>query len=230
MQASDVMTTEVITIGPETLVRDIAKLLLEKHISGAPVIGADRRVLGIVSEGDLMRRVEGEAESKHSWWLEALSLTRDRQRDFVKSHGRTAKQVMTPNPITVETTAPVGEIARILEQNRIKRVPVVKDGRLVGIVSRANLLHSLAASAAEFAGPSASDRQLREDVTRKLAKDASIDTTMINVVVKDGVVHLWGVVLNETSQEAARVAAENVPGVTRVESQISQLPAWVFSV
>jgi len=145
MQASDVMTTTVITVTPDTPVQEVARLLLESGISGVPVVDAQGALAGIVSEGDLIDRVDGEpGRRRRSWWLELVRPPEDQARDYLKLHGQRAQDVMTRDVVSVAEDAPLGEIARLLEKHRVKRVPVLRDGRLVGIVSRANLLHGLA--------------------------------------------------------------------------------------
>ena len=144
MQAKDIMTSPAVTIGPETTVRDAAKTMLAKNISAVPVVGADGKLAGIVSEGDLMRRVET-GTARHPWWLSwVVDEPEDRARDYIKSHGTLARDVMTSRVVTVAADTPLGQIARLLEKHRIKRVPVVDaGGAVVGIVSRANLLQGL---------------------------------------------------------------------------------------
>ena len=154
MKAKDVMTTEVVYADPESSVRAIARTLLKHRISGVPVADHDGRVIGIVSEGDLMRRPESETVRPRSWWLELMETPEDRASQYLKSHGLTARDVMTREPITVAEDTPLEEIAMLLEQKAIKRVPVLRDGKLVGIVSRADLLHGLVARAGQArAGP-----------------------------------------------------------------------------
>ena len=159
MQAADVMTTNVITVPPETGVREIAGLLLKHRISAVPVVDAENQVLGIVSEGDLMRRAENDTDRRNSLWLEVIFSTHEMAADYIKAYGRTAGDVMTRDVVTVKEDTPLHEIVGLLERHHIKRVPVTRDGRLVGIVSRANLLHGLAAKGADSAGPSSSDDQ-----------------------------------------------------------------------
>lgn len=159
MQAADVMTTNVITVQPDTGVREIARLLLKHRISAVPVVDTEQRARGIVSEGDLMRRAENDTDRRHSLWLEVIFSTPEKAADYIKTHGRTADDVMTRDVVTVKEDTPLHEIVGLLERHHIKRAPVTRDGRLVGIVSRANLLHGLAAKAAESAGPSSSDDQ-----------------------------------------------------------------------
>jgi CBS domain-containing protein len=148
MRALDVMTTEVITVDPDTSVQALAALLSERGISGVPVVDADNRVVGIVGEGDLLHRVEtgteGRAKRPRSWWLDPIASDRELARDYVKSHARTVKDVVTRDVVSVSDTTELADIAMLLEARQIKRVPVVRDGKLVGIVSRANLVRALA--------------------------------------------------------------------------------------
>src|SRR6266536_3997807 len=145
MQARDVMTTRVVTVEPDTAIEEVAKRLFENRISAVPVVEGDGRLVGIVSEGDLMRRPESGMERRPSWWLSFLLLPEQSAASYVKAHGRHAKDVMTRNVIMVEDSARIEGIAEILEKHGIKRVPVIREGKLVGIVSRADLLHGLVA-------------------------------------------------------------------------------------
>jgi CBS domain-containing protein len=219
MHAKDVMTTSVVTVGPDTDVRTIARFLIERRISAVPVVDQAGRVVGIVSEGDLMRRAEAGTERHPSWWLELLASPEDKARDYAKSHGLTAKDVMTRPAVTVAEDAPLGEIATLLERHRIKRVPVVRDGTIVGIVSRANLLHGLVAKEAAPAVAS-DDAGIREQVIAGI-KAAGITQPYVNVVVAGGIVHVWGFVGSEAEKDAIRIAAETAPGVKTVQNNVA---------
>lgn len=228
MQAVDVMTTKVVTVDRDTSVREIAQLMLQSRISGVPVVDQDQHILGIVSEGDLMRRPENETEQRPAWWLESILSTRDKAEDYVKTHGRKAGDVMTRDVVTVEEDTPLHEIARLLEQHRIKRVPVTREGKLVGVISRANLLHGLVAKHTEFTSPSTpDDRTIRDMILKTLSKEAGINTGMINVAVHDGTVQLWGIVDSAGAKKAAQLAAENTSGVTAVENYLGRLPSVI---
>lgn len=144
MQAQDVMTTKVATIGAGATVREAAKLMLERGVSALPVLDEKERVVGIVSEGDLVRRQELGTETTGSWWL--LALTEGAARDYRKTHATAVRDVMTRPVIGVRPTASLKQIAKLMEERRIKRVPVLDSGRLVGIVSRADLVRQLAKS------------------------------------------------------------------------------------
>ncbi len=228
MQAKDIMTSDVISVLPETSVRDIAGILLTHRISAVPVVDAESRVVGIVSEGDLMRRAENETESQQSWWLEALFSADDKAAAYIKSHGMIAEDVMTRNVTIVAEHTPVDEIAALLEKHHIKRAPVLRDGKIVGIVSRANLLQGLARKGRVRQVPvSVDDRAIRESLLHTLYTDVGLRAGRINVLVEDGAVQLWGLVESRDENRAAQLAAENTPGVKSVENNLGQVPAWV---
>ena len=169
MRAMDVMTADVITVKENASVRDVAKLLAERGISAVPVVDDDNRIIGMVSEGDLLHRTETGTGRRRSWWLELIASTNELAVDYVRSHGGSVKDVMTRDVISVSDTTPVADIAILLEKNRIKRVPVVRDGRLVGIVSRANLVRALAMTVNEASSDAGSDdRAIRDKLLAEL--------------------------------------------------------------
>jgi CBS domain-containing protein len=220
--AREVMTSPPITVAPDTPVSDVAAILLENRISAVPVLNVAGGLVGIVSEGDLLRRTETNTERRRPQWLEFL---RDRQTlaaEFVKAHGRQASDVMSADVITVSPDTELADIASLLEKRRIKRVPVVDGGRVVGIVSRANLLHGLAAQrgAPSAASVRAPDAEIRDRVNAMLSERLAIDLPRVNVVVTEGVVFLWGTVSSEEQRRAIIVASEGVPGVTGVEDRL----------
>ena len=226
MRAADVMTADVVTVSPDTTVPEIAALLIERHISAVPVLDGDRLV-GIVSEGDLLRRPETDTEAAPSPWLRLFTGPGAVPDRFRKAHGMTAREVMTRNVVTVAPDTTLGEVARLLESKRIKRVPVLDKGRLVGIISRANLLHGLVAGRA--AAPPAADgpgldRQIRAEVQQMLARNAWLERDHVNLVVQDGVVHVWGIVRSGEHRQALNAALRALPGVRSVEDHLS--PNW----
>ncbi len=223
MQAKDVMTTEVVTATPETLVADIAKRLIERRISALPVVDAKGQVVGIVSEGDLMRRPETGAGSHSSWWLDLLSAPEQQAREYIKSHGKSARDVMTRNPVTVDENASLEAIAELLEKHRIKRVPVLRDGKLAGIVSRANLLRGLIGRQ-RAPVPAVDDRVLRGSVLKAIGESGA-NATFVDVVVSAGVVDLWGATYTEVERDAIRVAAAGTQGVKGVEFHVGVFPS-----
>jgi CBS domain-containing protein len=229
MQARDVMTTQVVTVHPETSVEQIAALLLERRISGVPVVDAGGRLLGIVTEGDLMRRPEIGTERHRGWWLRFFGDERERTVEYARAHGSRAEQVMTRDVVTVGEETSLADIARVLEEHHIKRVPVVRDGRVVGIVSRANLLHGLAThhDVTPPARPM-DDRSVRDAVLQALERDGLTAHGRLNVIVRNGVAELWGLVDSAEARRAIRIAAENVPGVTGVRDNLGSVRPWLW--
>jgi CBS domain-containing protein len=230
MLAKDIMTADVVTIAPDLSVEKIAQLLLSCNISGVPVVDAGGGLIGLVSEGDLLQRHEGGTERQRSWWLSLLTGPEERAREFVKTHGRTAEQVMTREVITVTADTPVGEIARIMERRRIKRVPVVEDGKIVGIVSRANLLHGLATHSDRISvTPSPDDRAIREAVQALVTKEDWITHGSLNVIVADGVAELWGWVDSEDERKALLTAVGEIDGVKEIVDHLGSVPPYMRS-
>lgn len=226
MKASDVMMTNVITVGPSTDVRDAARILLASRISAVPVVGEHGALLGIVSEGDLMRRSETDTERHRSWWLEWLVSNETLAGEFAKSHLRTVADVMTRNVITATPDASLGKIAALLEKNLIKRVPIVKDGKVVGIVSRANMVQAFASlpSKIDVAAIAPDDLVIRETVLARLRTQRWSGPWPLNVIVHDGTVELWGRVDSAAEKRAIGVATEEAEGVRVVENHLVVRP------
>ncbi len=230
MHAADVMTTDVITVSPDTGIREIASLMLKHRISAVPVVDANLHVLGIVSEGDLMRREENETNPRSSWWVNMLYSAADNTASYIKTHGRKASEIMSRDVVSVGEETPLHEIARLLEKHHIKRVPVTRDGLLTGLVSRANLLHGLTAKGTQVGEPgSVDDRSIRKNLLHELSAKVGLNTGRLNVVVHHGVVQLWGVTDTNKEIQAAQLAAENISGVQAVENNLARVPLWIYS-
>jgi CBS domain-containing protein len=216
MNAADVMTAEVVSAAPDTPIAELARMMLERRISGLPVL-AEGRLVGIVSEGDLVRRVESGTAPRYSGWLALFMSASSVADEYVHTHGRHASDVMTTEVVTVRDDMKVADIAELLEWRRIKRVPVVDaGGRMVGIITRANLLRALASRAAPAAAP-ADDLRIRDALVAELREQGWAGRPdPENIIVEDGVVHLWGRYTEPSVRRALMVAAENIPGVRRV--------------
>ena len=218
MLAKDVMTTAILTVTPETDVGEIARTMLDAHVSAIPVIGEDGSLLGIVSEGDLIHRAEAGTRRRPSWWLRLLATPEEPAERYLREFGRLARDVMTKEVITVAPDTPLTEIAAMLEKYHIKRVPVMDDGKLVGIVSRANLLRGVA-TWQKPGGVRVEDSALRALLLKAL-DEAELPMHLVNVTVTDGAVELWGVVDSALQIEAARAAAEATVGVVRLDNHL----------
>ena len=227
MEAHDVMTPEVICVGPDMPVTDVAKLMVQNRISAVPVL-KDGKLVGIVSEGDLFRRAELGTERRRSHWLEMFASGTALASEYVKSRGQSVGDVMTRDVVTVTPTTSLREVAHMLETRHIKRVPVLEGERLVGIVSRANLIQALAMqSVASSGNEPVNDRKIRTALFEEMARHKwAFAPTSANVTVEDGVVYLWGSVLTEAQREAMIVAARGIQGVKRVEDRMMEVPVY----
>jgi CBS domain-containing protein len=220
MKARDVMVSPVITVRPSASVKEVAQILLTSHVSALPVVDDAGRLVGLVSEGDLMRRADLGTQRHRAWWLAALFAEDEGlAREYVKAHGRKVSDVMTKRVITAAPDTSLNEIAGLLEKHSIKRVPIVEDGAIVGIVSRANLIQALATgrNALDIPVP---DARLRDDILAHLRLQPWAHTSLLNVTVNDGIVDIWGITQSEAEKEALRVAAESMPGVRAVNDNL----------
>ena len=223
MAVRDVMTTQLVTARTETTVQELAHQMLVRRVSGIPVTDGKGNLLGMVSEGDLMRRTEvgTDRQAHRSWWLRLFGDGADEARDYIKTHGATAADIMTREVITVRPEDDIATVAMLLEKHHIKRAPVVYEGKLQGIIARSDLLRGLATHGPLNSGATHSDREIRDVLVKHLHEQAWSDSALINVTVNDGVVNLWGVYDSEAQHDALLVAARNTPGVQDVEDHLS---------
>jgi len=221
MKVHDVMTWGAITVEPDASVMRAARLMLQNKISGLPVVDAKGQVVGVVTEGDFLRRGELGTQRRRPRWLEFLVGPGQLATEYVRACGRKVDEIMTPDPHTVTADTPIEEVVRLMERHRIKRLPVVENDKLIGIVSRANLLHALASLARGAKPQAGDDAAIRERILDECGKHSWMPH--VNVVVRDGVVGLWGVIIDERERQAFIVAAENVPGVKAVHDHL----AWI---
>lgn len=222
MRAHQIMTRPVITVTPETKVVDAANTMLQKHISGLPVVDASGKLVGIVSEGDFIRRSEIGTQRKRGRFLKFILGPGKAATDFVHEHGSKIGEIMTPQPLTVTEDTQLDAIAELMEKNGVKRLPVMRGDKIVGIVSRSNLLQAVASLARAIPDPTADDDHIRNRIIDVIEKNDWCPFGL-SVIVRDGIVHLSGVITEERSRKAAIVAAENVTGVVKVHDHL----CWV---
>jgi CBS domain-containing protein len=220
MKVSDVMTREVVSIAPEASVMEAVRLMLQHKVSGLPVIDAAGRLQGVVTEGDFLRRVETGTERKRSRFVEFLLGPGRLAEDYVHASGRKVDEVMTPEPRTVGEDEPLEKVVHLMERYRVKRLPVLRGDKVVGIVTRQNLMRALASLALAAHPVAADDATIRERLLAELKRQSWAPVGLIDVVVKDGVVKLSGALTDERERQAIRVAAENIPGVKKVEDHL----------
>jgi CBS domain-containing protein len=226
MKALDVMVRDVVTVRPDDTVADAVRLLAEHDVSALPVVDIDDNVVGVISEADLVHREEIGTEKHRSWWLEAMTPASTLAGEFAKSHGRRVEEVMSTDVVSAAEDTPLGEIATILKRYRIKRVPILRGGKLVGIVSRSNLIQALASSRAPTAAGSGADadRKIRSELLDRLGYQDWTDFGERNIIVNSGIVHLWGLVGSQEEHKALIALAEGVPGVVSVADEM--IPAY----
>ena len=223
MLAKDVMTRHVISVEPDASVMQAVRLMLQHRISGLPVMTAEGEFVGIVSEGDLLRRVELGTQRRRPRWLEFLIGPGRMAAEYVQARGRKVRDVMTTTVYTADEDTPLDAVVQLMEKHRIKRLPVMRGSTVVGLITRANLLHALANLAREARPSAASDQAIRDRLLAELDKQPWAPVNLIDIVVRDGVVELWGVITDERQREALIVAAESTDGVQGVEDHL----AWV---
>jgi CBS domain-containing protein len=220
MRVKDVMTPKVISVGVDETVVNAARLMLQQQISGLPVVDKKGELVGIVTEGDFLRRGELGTQRRRPKWLEFLLGPGKLAQEYIHASSKKIEDVMTPDPRTIGDDESLEAVVDMMERHRIKRIPVTRDGRVVGIISRANLMHALASLARDVSPPAGGDSTIRDSIMATIAKQDW--APHINVIVKDGVAELYGIVTDDRRQGLV-VAAENVPGVKRVVDHL----VWV---
>jgi CBS domain-containing protein len=230
MIVADVMTRTVISIAPEATVEEAANLMLSRGISGLFVVDKAGDLVGIITEGDLLRRDELGTERGRPWWLKLLVSPARQAADFTRAHGRHVRDVMTADVICVADSAPLETVVATMERARIKRVPVTHEGQVVGVVGRADLLRALV-SRMQAAGPVAGeDGAVRTAILDALERQAWAPMTTLNVTVSQGVAAIWGTITNEEERHAIRVLVENTPGVAAVHDHLVYIEPYTGTV
>jgi len=226
MKAREVMTPNVVSVPAGMGVPEVAKLLLERRISAVPVVDASEHVVGVISEGDLIRRPEIGTDKPRSRWLSFFMSDEDRARDFMKTHGLHAKDVMSQPVVSVSPEATLTDVVNLMTARRIKRVIVLEHGKLAGVVTRSDLLRTLhAREALPTEGVPRDDSSIRERILKTIDEQGWAASAIINVQVTDGTAYLWGVVDSEEQRKAILIAVEGVPGVRAIEDHLGKLLA-----
>jgi CBS domain-containing protein len=221
MNAEDVMTPMPIYVDENDTLQEAIALMLHHRISGMPVLGETGHMVGMLTEGDLLRRTETHTERKRPRWLEFLVGPGRLANEYVHTHGRRVKEIMSTRVISATPDMPLDEVVRLMEKHHVKRVPVLRDDKLVGIISRANLVHALGAVINEIPATTVSDTSIREQLLTTLDRTAWASKGLIDIIVRNGVVHINGIVMNAEEINALTVAAENIPGVKEVRNDVA---------
>ncbi len=221
MKVQDIMTKDVVSVRPQTPVREIAILLAEKRISGVPVLTDDGAMVGIVTESDLLHRAELGTEKKRKWWLRVLSDSNQLARDFTQSHGQYARDVMARYVVTTRADADLAEVAEVMDSHRIKRLPVISDGKLVGVVTRGDLVKALARADVKRSSRKLDNSAVHSALHKRMQHQPWLNASLLSVSVQDGKVELAGFVESSEQAKALRVLAEETEGVTSVEDRLT---------
>jgi len=220
MNVKHIMTWPVFSIGPDATVLQAVQMMLRNKISGLPVEDANGNLVGIVTEGDFLRRAETATERYRPNWLNFLVGPGRLADEYVHTHTRKIADVMTPEPYTVTEDTSLEEVVKLMEKHRIKRLPVVRNKQLIGIVSRANLLHALASLVSSAPASAVTDESIHKDLLMELEYQTWAPIGFLNVIVRNGVVGLWGTITDERQRQALVVAAQNIPGVKDVQDHL----------
>ncbi len=225
MFAKDVMSTDVAVVGPEATIVEAARIMLDRRVSGLPVVDGAGALIGMITQGDLMRRAEFGADKRPSWWLRLFTSDGTLAADYARAHGRFVREAMSRSVVAIEETASIARIAELLDHLSVKRLPVLRDGRLVGVVSRRDLLKALIAAPARQTAPTArADAEIAAAIRAAMARAAWIDQAQIVLVVEGGTARMSGRVSAEGQHQALRALVENMPGVTAVDDQVTVGP------
>jgi len=224
MNAVDVMASDVVTVRPDTDVLEAARLMADHDVSALPVVDDAGRLIGIISEADLIHRQEIGTSKQRPWWLEAVTPATTLAGEFAKSHGRKVHELMSAHVVSCAEDTPLAEIATLLERHRIKRLPVLREGVLVGVVSRSNLIQALASAKAPVGTTLDTDRAIRAEILKKLEDQSWTDFGSRNIIVTNGVIHIWGLVGSENERTGLLALAENIAGAKGVVDEM--IPAY----
>ena len=221
MKARDIMTTRIVSVRPTTPVREVAALMIDKHVSGVPVLSADGKLQGVVSQSDLLHRHELGTDIKRKWWLRAFADSDRLATEYAKSHGLTAADIMTRHVVAVQDDAEVSDVASILDRNKIKRVMVLRNGELVGLISRTDLVNALKSAPAPASSEPVDNATLHRTLMEKMRAEPWLSTGFLNVVVSNGTVQLWGHIESQAQHRALRVLVDETAGVLKVEDHLA---------
>ena len=221
MKARDIMTSAVHTARRETSIADIARLMTDQRIGGVPIVTDDNHVIGIVSETDLLHRAENGTQKRRKWWLAMLQDSDGLARDYAKTHGLRADDVMTRYVVTVGEDTTLRDVADVLDRNNLKRVPVVRDGALVGIITRGDLVRQLATVDRTHEVTSDDDAGVQKALIEAIDRQPWLAPAYISATVDNGVVELWGFIGSEDQRKALHVLVQEVAGVREIKDKLT---------
>ena len=230
MIVADVMTRNCITVAPDATVEEAVNLMLSRHISGLFVVDTAGELAGVITEGDLLRRDELGTQRNRPWWLRLLASPARQAADFTRANGRHVRDVMTEDVLSIAQDASLEDVVETMEKHHIKRLPVTADGKVVGVVSRADLLRALIGRVRNVEPLATDDRAIRTAILNTLEAQPWAPMTTLNITVADGIVDLWGSITNDEERHAIRVIAENASGVKAVIDHLVYIEPYTGTV
>jgi CBS domain-containing protein len=230
MIVADVMTRNCITVAPDATVEEAVNLMLSRHISGLFVVDTAGELAGVITEGDLLRRDELGTQRNRPWWLRLLASPARQAADFTRANGRHVRDVMTEDVLSIAQDASLEDVVETMEKHHIKRLPVTADGKVVGVVSRADLLRALIGRVRNVEPLATDDRAIRTAILNTLEAQPWAPMTTLNITVADGTVDLWGSITNDEERHAIRVIAENASGVKAVIDHLVYIEPYTGTV
>jgi CBS domain-containing protein len=230
MIVADVMTRHCITIAPDATVEQAVNIMLSRHVSGLFVVDKAGTLAGVVTEGDLLRREEIGTQRNRPWWLRLLASPARQAEDFTRANGRHVRDVMTEDVVAVGEDASLEQVVALMERNRVKRLPVTAENKVIGVVSRADLCRALIGRVRNVAPMAVDDRSIRTAILNSLEAQPWAPMTTLNISVADGVVDIWGTITNEPERRGIRVIAENTEGVKAVNDHLVYIEPYTGTV
>lgn len=225
MNVGDIMTVGAATVSPKTMIAEAARLMLEHHISGVPVVDENGGLVGMVTEKDILRRTEIGTEQGHPHWLEIVMSATTLADEYVRANARTVEDVMSRDVISISPETSLADVVALMEKHGFRRLPVIEGGKVTGIVARSNFLRAFVRRSEGTPPSTADDLEIRSRIVEEIQKHGWVPTSTIEVLVTDGAVELKGAVIDERIRDALRVVAENATGVKSVEDHIQVVPA-----
>lgn len=230
MIVADVMTRNCITVAPDATVEDAVKLMLSRQVSGLFVVDKAGDLVGVVTEGDLLRRDELGTQRNRPWWLRLLVSPARQAADFIRANGQHVRDVMTEKVLSINQNAPLEEVVAVMEKNRIKRLPVITEGKVVGVVSRSDIMRALIGRVRNVGPVTTDDRTIRSSIMEALEAQPWAPLTTLNVTVSHAIVDVWGTVTNEDERHGIRVIVENAQGVQAVHDHLVFIEPYTGTV
>ncbi len=219
MKIIEIMTKDVVTVAPDTPVQEIARLMAQKHISGVPVVDADGTMTGIVSHSDLLHRPETGTEPRRRRWIDLFADPDTLARAYTKTHGMKARDIMTRKVVWVDAQSDLRDAADVLDKRDVKRVPVLENNRIVGILSRGDVVRAFAMQPPRQAGQ-VSDAAVQTAIQKRFAEQNWLDATFVSVSVRDGVAELSGIIRSKAQLAAVETMVEETSGVTAIRNAL----------